>query len=194
MAREALDRAAGEGRLASGAFLEVDPADSAAVGRRLRGMPRVAGVVLLDATRRSLEAMMEDSLLWFTGVLTLFSVIISVGVVYNGARLALAERERELATLRVVGFTVGETWRIALGELGVQVLVGLPIGWLAGWGFVELTAWATASDLMRLPAVVSAGNATRATAVVVVAAAGVSLWSRRWVARLDLVSVLKAKE
>jgi putative ABC transport system permease protein len=194
MAREALDRAAGDGRLASGAFLEVDPAVSTEVGRRLRGMPKVAGVALMDATRRSLEGMMEDSLLWFTGVLTLFSVIISVGVVYNGARLALAERERELATLRVIGFTVGETWRIALGELAVQVLLGLPIGWLAGWGFVELTAWATASDLMRLPAVVSTANATRATAVVVVAAAVVSLWSRRWVARLDLVSVLKAKE
>jgi putative ABC transport system permease protein len=194
MAREALDRAAGDGRLASGAFLEVDPAASAEVGRRLRGMPKVAGVALMDATRRSLEGMLEDSLLWFTGVLTLFSVIICVGVVYNGARLALAERERELATLRVIGFTVGETWRIALGELAVQVLLGLPVGWLAGWGFVELTAWATASDLMRLPAVVSLANATRATAVVVVAAAAVSLWSRRWVARLDLVSVLKAKE
>ena len=194
MSRPALGRAAGDGAVTSGAFLAVDPALSAEVGRRLRSMPRVAGVALMDATRRSIESMMEDSLLWFTGVLTLFSVIISVGVVYNGARLALAERERELATLRVVGFTVGETWRIAVGELAVQVILGLPIGWLAGWGFVELTAWATASDLMRLPAVVSLPNATRATVVVLVAAAVVAWGSRRWVARLDLVSVLKAKE
>ncbi|MEI6226932.1 MAG: ABC transporter permease, partial [Deltaproteobacteria bacterium] len=175
MSREALGRATGEGPVVSGAFLEIDPAAAVDVGRRLRGMPRVAGVALMDATRTSLERMMEDSLLWFTGILTLFAVIISVGVVYNGARLALAERERELATLRVIGFTVGEAWRIAIGELAVQVLIGLPVGWLAGWGFVELTAWATASDLMRLPAVVSLANATRATAVVVVAALVVSL-------------------
>jgi putative ABC transport system permease protein len=194
MSREALNRATGDGPVVSGAFLEVDPAAALDVGRRLRGMPRVAGVALMGATRNSLERMMEDSLLWFTGILTLFAVIISVGVVYNGARLALAERERELATLRVIGFTVGEAWRIAIGELAVQVLLGLPLGWLAGWGFVELTAWATASDLMRLPAVVSPANATRATAVVVVAAVAVSLWSRRWLGRLDLVSVLKAKE
>ncbi len=194
MSREALARATGDGALVSGAFLAVDPAGSAGVGRRLRAMPRVAGVALMEATRRSIEAMMRDSLLWFTGVLTLFSVIIASGVVYNGARLALAERERELATLRVVGFTVGETWRIAVGELAVQVVLGLPIGWLGGWGFVELTAWATASDLMRLPAVVTLPNATRATLVVLVAAAAVAWGSRRWVARLDLVSVLKAKE
>ena len=76
----------------------------------------------------------------------------------------------------------------------VQVLAGLPVGWLAGWGFVELTVWATSSDLMRLPAVVSLDNAGRATAVVVVAAVVVALWSRRWLSWLDLVSVLKAKE
>jgi putative ABC transport system permease protein len=157
-------------------------------------MPRVAGVALRDATRRSVERMLEDSLLWFTGLLTFFAVLIAVGVVYNGARLALAERERELATLRVVGFTRGEVWRISLGELGVQVVLGVPLGWLVGWGFVELTAAATASDLMRLPAVITPANAARATAVVLASAAAVALWSRSWLGRLDLVSVLKAKE
>ena len=194
MDRENLNRLAGDGSLVSGAYLAIEPGASGDVGKRLRRMPRVGGVALADSTRSSVEKMMEDSLLWFTGILTLFAVLISVGVVYNGARMALAERERELATLRVIGFTVGESWRIAVGELAVQVVAGLPVGWLAGWGFVELTVWATSSDLMRLPAVVSLANAGRATAVVVVAAVVVALWSRRWLSRLDLVSVLKAKE
>ncbi len=194
MDRGALDRISGDGPLVTGAFRDVDPGARAEVGRTLRRMPRVGGVALADSTRLSVERMLEDSLLWFTGVLTLFSVLIAAGVVYNGARLALAERERELATLRVVGFTVGETWRIALGELAVQVAAGIPIGLLAGWGFVELTARATASDLMRLPAVLTPANGVRATAVVVIAALVVALWSRRWLGRLDLVSVLKAKE
>ncbi len=194
MDREALNRIAGDGSLVSGAYLAIEPGASGDVGKLLRRMPRVGGVALADATRSSVERMMEDSLLWFTGILTLFAVLISVGVVYNGARMALAERERELATLRVIGFTVGESWRIAVGELAVQVVAGLPVGWLAGWGFVELTVWATSSDLMRLPAVVTLANAGRATAVVVVAAVVVALWSRRWLSRLDLVSVLKAKE
>jgi putative ABC transport system permease protein len=194
MDRATLDRIAGDGALVSGAFLQLDPAAAQVVNRRLLRMPRVAGVSLSEATRSSLERMMEDSLLWFTGLLTFFAILISIGVVYSGARLALSERERELATLRVIGFTRGETWRIAGGELWVQVLAGVPVGWLAGWGFVELTAAATASDLMRLPAAVTLANAARATAVVVLAALAVSLWSRRWLGRLDLVSVLKAKE
>ena len=192
--RAELDRLAGEGPRISGAYLAVAPETLPAVARRLRDLPRVAGVALTGATRASVERMMEDSLLWFTGVLTVFAVLITVGVVYSMARLSLAERERELATLRVIGFTTGETWRIALGELAVQVVVGLPIGWFVGWGFVELTAWATSSDLMRLPAVVSPGNLVRATAVVVLAAAAVALASRRSLRRLDLVAVLKAKE
>jgi putative ABC transport system permease protein len=194
MDRGVLNRMAGDGALASGAFLSTDPAANTDLYRRLLRMPRVAGVALGEATRRSVERMLEDSLLWFTGLLTFFAVVIAVGVVYNGARLALAERERELATLRVIGFTRGEVWRISLGELGVQVLLGVPLGWLVGWGFVELTAAATASDLMRLPAVVTRANAAAATGVVLLAGATVALWSRSWLGRLDLVSVLKAKE
>lgn len=194
MDRRALQRLAGEGPVVSGAFLAADPALREALNHRLRLMPRVAAVVTTEATQRAVERMMEDSLLWFTGLLTFFAVLISVGVVYNGVRLVLAERERELATLRVVGFTNGEVWRIAMGELVVQVAAGLPVGWLVGWGFVELTAAATASDLMRLPAVLTVANAARASGVVVISAAAVAAWSRRWLARLDLVSVLKAKE
>jgi putative ABC transport system permease protein len=194
MDRAALDRLAGDGSLVSGAYLAVDPGSTGELNRHLLRMPRVAGVALAEATRRSVERMLDDSLLWFTALLTFFAVLIAVGVVYNGARLALAERERELATLRVVGFTRGEVWRIAVGELWVQVAAGVPLGWLVGWGFVELTAAATASELMRLPAVVTPANAARATGVVVIAAVLVALWSRRWLARLDLVSVLKAKE
>jgi putative ABC transport system permease protein len=194
MDRGALDRLAGDGTLVSGAFLETDPEARAELNRRLRRTPKVAGVVLGDATRRSVERMLQDSLLWFTGLLTFFAVLISVGVVYNGVRLALAERERELATLRVVGFTRTEVWRITLGELVVQIAAGLPVGWLVGWGFVELTAAATASDLMRLPAVVTPANLARASGVVLLAATAVALWSLRWLGRLDLVAVLKAKE
>jgi putative ABC transport system permease protein len=154
----------------------------------------VAGIVLTGATRAAVVQMLEDSLVWFTNLLTLFSVLIAVGVVYNGARLALGERERELATLRVVGFTREEVWRITTGELAVQVLAGIPLGWLAGWGFVRLTAWATASELMRLPPVVTPANGAVAAGVVAASAALVALHTRRWLARLDLVAVLKAKE
>jgi len=194
MERSALDRIAGEGARFSGAFLQTDAAASGALNDRLRRLPKVAGIVLTGATRAAVVKMLDDSLVWFTNLLTGFSVLIAIGVVYNGARLALGERERELATLRVVGFTRQEVWRITASELGVQVLAGIPLGWLAGWGFVELTAWATESELMRLPPLVTPANCAVAAGVVAASAALVALRTRRWLGRLDLVSVLKAKE
>jgi putative ABC transport system permease protein len=194
MERSALDRIAGEGPRLSGAFLQTDAAVSGVLNDHLRRLPKVAGIVLTGATRAAVVKMLNDSLVWFTNLLTVFSVLIAIGVVYNGARLALGERERELATLRVIGFTRDEAWRITTGELAVQVLAGIPMGWLAGWGFVELTAWATASELMRLPPLVTPANCALAAGVVAASAALVALHTRRALARLDLVAVLKAKE
>ena len=155
MDRGALDRIAGDGSLVSGAYLADRPGVGAGeLNRRLLRMPRVAGVALAGGhPRSSVERMLEDSLLWFTGLLTFFAVLIAVGVVYNGARLALAERERELATLRVIGFTRGEVVADRRRRaVRCRSWPACPLGWLAGWGFVELTAAATASELMRLPA------------------------------------------
>ncbi|GEJ58083.1 ABC transporter permease [Anaeromyxobacter diazotrophicus] len=194
LAAPALARLAGDGELVTGAWLAIDPARQDALLARLRAAPRVASVALRGPTLASLAKMIDDSLLWFTTLLGFFAVVIAAGVVYNAARVALAERERELATLRVVGFTVGETWRVVAGAVGAQLLLAVPLGWLVGAGFVGLTARATASELMRLPALVTRGNCAAAALVVLAAAGAVALHARRWLARLDLVAVLKAKE
>ena len=189
-----LARLMGDGDLATGAWLAADPAARPALFTTLRGMPRVASVSLREATLASLRKMIRDSLSWFTALLTGFAVIIGVGVVYNVARIALAERERELATLRVIGFTTGETWRVLLGTVAAQVAIAIPLGWVAGWVFTWITARATASDLMRIPALVTPANCAWAALVVLLAAGAAMLVTRRWLERLDLVAVLKAKE
>jgi len=190
----ALARLVGEDGLANGVWLAAEPASQAALFSTLRTMPRVASVSLRQATLGSLQKMLHDSLLWFTTLLTAFAVLIAVGVVYNAARIALAERERELATLRVVGFTIGETWGVVVGTVAAQVAVAIPLGWLAGWAFTWLTARATASELMRIPVIVTPANCALAALVVLAASTGVAMHARRWLSRLDLVAVLKAKE
>ncbi len=194
IAAPALARLVGDEELATGAWLAVEPASRAALFSTLRTMPRVASVSLRQATLASLRKMLDDSLLWFTTLLTMFAVLIAVGVVYNATRIALAERERELATLRVVGFTIGETWHVVAGAIAAQLGIAIPLGWLAGWAFTSLTARATASELMRIPVVVTPANCTWAALVVLSASAVVLLSARGWLARLDLVAVLKAKE
>ena len=123
-----------------------------------------------------------------------FACVIAVGVVYNSARIALSERSRELATLRVVGFTRGEISTILLGELGLLTLVALPFGWLMGYGF----AWGLTSlvdqEVFRFPLVVERSTYGVATSVVLVASTISGLLVRRSLAHLDRIAVLKSRD
>jgi putative ABC transport system permease protein len=194
MAAPALAHLLDEGPRVSGAWLAADPARQPALYPRLAAMPRVASVSLRSATLPALRRMLDDSLLWFTAVLTAFAMLIAAGVVYNTARITVAERERELATLRVIGFTTGETWRVVAGTVAAEVAVAIPWGWVLGWGFTWITARATASELMRIPVVMNRASCAEGALVVVAASIAAMALAGRWLRRLDLVSVLKAKE
>ncbi|MEI4600242.1 FtsX-like permease family protein, partial [Klebsiella pneumoniae] len=63
------------------------------------------------------------------------AVIIAFGVVYNSARIQLSEHARELASLRVLGFSRGEVSRVLLTELAVLTLIAVPLGWAIGYAF-----------------------------------------------------------
>jgi putative ABC transport system permease protein len=127
-------------------------------------------------------------------VIVLFAVVIAVGVVYNGIRVALSERGRELASLRVLGFTVGEVRRLLLGEQAILTLLAVPVGWLVGLGFAALITARVQSDLFRMPLVVLPRTYLLAALVVVAAAAASGLLVARRLGRMDLVAVLKARE
>jgi len=124
----------------------------------------------------------------------LFACVIAFGVVYNSVRIALAERARELATLRVIGFTRAEVSRLLLGELAVLTVLAIPVGLLLGRGFAALAARANDTELFRIPLVIAPSTYGFAALVTVAAAIVSGLIVRRQIDRLDLVSVLKTKE
>ncbi|MBI5500724.1 MAG: FtsX-like permease family protein [Deltaproteobacteria bacterium] len=194
MELDSLNRLAGHGPALSGAFLSVDPAAEQALHRRLKDAPLVAGVLLQRVAVASFEATNAQYLLFFTGILVLFAAVIAVGVVYNSARVTLAERERELASLRVLGFTRGEVSAVLLGELAVLVVLALPLGCLFGLGFSALIARNLSSDLFRVPLIVESSTFAFAALVVLGASLLTALAVRRRIDRLDLVEVLKTKE
>ena len=99
----------------------------------------------------------------------IFAMIIAAGVVYNTARISLAERSRELATLRVLGVTRQEVSGILLGELAVVTLAALPLGMFMGFCFVALTVYLVETDMFRIPLVVNASTYAFAATVVLVA-------------------------
>jgi putative ABC transport system permease protein len=120
--------------------------------------------------------------------------VINFGVVYNSARVALSERGRELASLRVLGFTKGEVAYILLGELALLVAISLPLGALLGYGLCWVFASAADSDLFRIPVHISTRTFVFAGVTMLVSTVLSSLLVRRRIQRLDLVEVLKTRE
>jgi len=124
----------------------------------------------------------------------LFASVIAFGVVYNTARVSLSERSRELASLRVLGFTRAEISTILLGELGVVTLVAVPLGLALGYVCAGLLIAAFNTELYRFPLVVSAATYAYAALAVLAATVVSALVVRRKLDHLDLVAVLKTKE
>jgi putative ABC transport system permease protein len=129
-----------------------------------------------------------------TGILIFFACVIAFGVVYNGARIALSERGRELASLRVLGFTQREIAVMLLGEQAILTLLAVPLGWVLGYGLSWLITIAIDTELMRLPLVLSPQTYFRAFVIVLAAAALSGLLVRWRLRRLDLIEVLKTRE
>ena len=190
----ALHRLLREGENLSGAYLLVDPARVDALYSRLKAIPAVAGVALTSAAFTSFQETMDETLGIMIFFSTFFAGVIAFGVVYNAARVSLSERSRELASLRVLGFTRGEISYILLGELAVVTLVAIPLGLVIGYGLAALTCWAYDTELYRFPLVVSPRTYAFSAIVVVTAAVVSALVVRRRLDRLDLVEVLKTWE
>jgi putative ABC transport system permease protein len=134
------------------------------------------------------------NVLFFTGVLTAFAVVIAIGVVYNQARIVLQERAWELASLRVLGFTRGEVSTYLLGELAIETLVALPLGCVLGYALAWLIVTLTHSDLIAIPVIVAPATYAYAALAIVLAGLASALIVRRRIDRLDLVAVLKTRE
>lgn len=183
-----------EGDTINGAYLTVDQAKWAEFMREAKDTPR-ASIVLVkkeqlaafrNTTGQSIGILRQ---LYFT-----LAVIVAFGVVYNSSRIALSERSRDLATLRVVGFSQKEVASVLLGELGLLVLGALPLGLLFGRGLTTFIISSFSTETVRMPLVIN--PATYSVAVIVVlSAAGLSfLVVSRLIQKLDMVGVLKARD
>lgn len=191
---EALHDLMRESDVLSGAFLDVDAAAMPALERRLKEIPAIAGVTLTAAARRNFLDTMAQNLTMTVTINVIFAGIIAFGVVYNGARISLAERSRELASLRVLGFTRAEISMILLGELAVVTLTALPLGVALGYGLCAWVTHAFSSEVFRIPLVYSPRMAAWASLTTIAASAASALVVRRRLDRLDLVAVLKVRE
>ncbi len=176
------------------ALLRIDPDRLDDIRAHLKDLPAVLGVT---TTARVIQAFRDQtgrSMLVMTLILTLSAAAIATGVVYNNARIALSMRSRDLASLRVLGFTRREISSILLGELGAQVVLGIPLGMVLGTWFARMFAASIDPEAIRFPFFIAPG--TYATAAVIALVSGLvsALLVRRKLDQLDLVGVLKSSE
>ncbi|MBN1929168.1 MAG: ABC transporter permease [Chlorobiaceae bacterium] len=191
---EELNRLAGDGGALSAAVLKIDGARRAAMYERFKQTPGVAGTMMLSAMKKSFDEMIAKSMNTSTFILTSFACVLAFAMMYNGARITLSERVRELSSLRVLGMTKKEIAVILLGEQAIFCIAAIPVGFLIGIGLSVLLAGALSSELYRMPLIFTPVNFLFAFAVMVTVAIVTGLIVGRRLHTLDLIAVLKTRE
>jgi putative ABC transport system permease protein len=189
-----LNRIMREGDTASGAYLAVDPAFREEIFRKLKDTPQIASVTseaaIIQGVRDTVAQQMGIVTLFNTG----FAALIVLGVVYNSGRISLSEQARDLASMRVLGFRRGETAFVLLGELGLLILLSLPVGLMMGIWLSRYVTEQFSADLYTIPFGIHAATIAEGALVVMIAAVATALLIRIRVDKLDLVQALKTRE
>lgn len=182
----ALNRALHEPNRVSGAYLRIDAAQSEHIYRLLKDMPTDARVAF--------QKMMDTGAGAMRYIMAAIAAIITFGVIYNAARIAYAERARDLASLRVVGFTKGETAFVLLGELAVVTLLALPLGAILGYFLSFGIAAGFSTDLYQISVIFTPESYGTAVLAVVMAAVMSGWLVKKDIDRADLIIALKTGE
>lgn len=191
---DALHRLMREEDAVSGAFLSVDSVNGEILYAKLKKLPNVSSVSLPQVALRSFNETFAKNIGTSTFVLIIFAAVIAFGVIYNGARIALSERGREFASLRVLGFTQREIAVMLLGEQAILTLAAIPLGYLFGFFLSSLMNAAIDVELMRLPIVFSTETFFYSFLIVIVTAILSGLLVVWRLKNLDLIEVLKTRE
>ena len=191
--RDTLHRLLGEGHRHSGVFVSVDEDRIDELYAAVKEMPAASGITVKSAALRTFNDTFRENLRPMRIINGLFGFTIAFGVIYSCALITLSERSRDLATLRVMGFTRWEVSRVLLGELAVITLAAIPVGLSLGWYFASIATAALDTETHRLPLVMTSRTFAYATLIILISAVVSSLIVRRMLDRLDLISVLKVK-
>ena len=178
----------------SAIYLRIDMAQSAAIYRILKKMPTVAGVSLKSDARAALQKQMDTGAGAMRYIMAAIAAIITFGIVYNAARIAYAERARDLASLRVIGFTHGETAFVLLGELAIVTLLALPIGAVMGYFLSFAVAKGFSTDLYQISPTVSTESYGVAIIAVLFAAIASGWLVQRDIKNAKIITALKTRE
>ena len=192
--RSSINRFLGEGDVISGASITIDMTRRAEFLHAIKTIPRISWIAIKETMRTSFRETTARMMGMLTTLYLSMAVIVAFGVIYNNARISLAERSRELATLRVIGMTQREVGAVIVIELGILALIAVPLGLLLGTGFASVIIHSINTETVRVPLVFTSYTYTFAVLVVGLASIVSSLVVLRKLKQLDLIGALKAPE
>lgn len=176
------------------ANLLIDKNRQAELFRTLKDMPEVSAIMIKQAAIDTFYKTMAETMFIFVTFFAVFAFALGFGVIYNSARISLSERGRDLATLRVLGMTRLETAYILLSEVGLLVVVALPLGCVVGYLLAAMLTASFATELFRIPLLIEASTYGAAILLALASTAVSAAFVRRRLDGLDLIAVLKTRE
>jgi putative ABC transport system permease protein len=154
----------------------------------------LSGLIMMTENRRAFEDTISQNIVVVNGIYAAIAILITIGVAYNGARIQLSERARELASLRILGFSRAEVSSVLVGETMLLAILAQPLGWVMGAWIAIALSNSFSSDLYAIPLVLEPAIFARASLIVLVTSLASVLLVRRRIDRMDLVAVMKTRE
>lgn len=194
MSREAMARLARAAPRVSVVNVTLDPTQEDAFNSAIKTLPTLAGDVRVTDMQASFEITVDQNIAVMNGLFTVVALLITIGLSYNSARIQLSERARELASLRILGFSNWEVSYVLVGEIMLVALLAQPLGWLLGYALCQLMTHSFNSDLYTMPFTLPPAAYAYASLIVLVTALASVMLVRQRIDRLDLVAVMKTRE
>ncbi len=142
-----------ESQLMTGAMIDVEPGRENQVESQLDQMLGISSVL---SRQKEIQIFQDDMSVVTSAVsiMVFFAVVLGFAIIYNASVINLAERRRELATLRVMGFTIKEISALLFKEnlilLTAGIIIGLPFGRIMVKSYVQ----SASTDQFSLPVVI----------------------------------------
>ena len=194
MALDTLNRIMKEPQQVDMVNIMVDANYQNALFKELKNTPKVSAVMVKEGAIKTFENTMAETILIYISFFTMFACALAFGLVYNSTRIALSERGRELATLRVLGFSSMEISYILLGEIALFVLISLPLGCLAGYGLAWMIVTLMENELYRIPVIIFPDSYGISMSIILLAAVVSATIVQSKIKHLNLLEVLKTRE
>ncbi len=175
-------------------LLRTEEGQESALNKALKDVPGVSSIEIKEVSYQNLKNTLAENMSVMNFMLVIFAGIISFAVIYNVTTVALTERQRELASLRVLGFSASEVGRIVYLENFLLAGIGLLLGFPAGMAICKLLVRAYDTELYRLPYHLEHRTFYITAGMITVFVLFSNFAVRHKIRNLDMVEVLKARE